>query len=110
MVLLPPETNVGVALILGSNNERHGMGTAKSIGGYDSGRAGRPLLLIKNVAENQADLLLPEWPSALDITNEVLRLREAVDEYSLNRIWFSAHARVDGTVTMITTPEISRVS
>jgi hypothetical protein len=26
---------------------------------------------LKNVAENLADLLLPEWPSALDITNEL---------------------------------------
>jgi hypothetical protein len=65
---------------------------------------------LKNVAKNLADLLLHERPSALDITNELLRLQEAVDEYSLNQIWFSAHARVDGTVTMITTPEICRVS
>jgi hypothetical protein len=41
---------------------------------------------LKNVAKNLADLLLHEWPSALDITNELHRLREAVDEYSLNRI------------------------
>jgi hypothetical protein len=60
------------------------MGTAISIGGYDSGRARRPSLSIKNVTENLADLLLPEWPSALDITNELHRLHEAVDEYSLN--------------------------
>jgi hypothetical protein len=65
---------------------------------------------LKNVAKNLADLLLHEWPSALDITNELHRLQEAVNEYSLNRIWFSPHARVDGTVTMITTPQIHRVS
>ncbi len=65
---------------------------------------------LKNVAKNLADLLLHEWPSALDIMNELHRLQEAVDEYSLNRIWFSTHARVDGTVMMITTPEICRVS
>jgi hypothetical protein len=64
----------------------------------------------KKIAKNLADLLLHEWPSALDITNELHRLQEAVDEYSLNQIWFSAHARVDGTVTMITTPEICQVS
>jgi hypothetical protein len=34
---------------------------------------------LKNIAENLADLLLCEWPSALDITNELHRLREAVD-------------------------------
>ncbi len=65
---------------------------------------------LKNVANNLSDLLLHEWPSALDITNELHRLQEAVDEYSLNRMWFSTHARVDGTVMMVTTPEIRRVS
>jgi hypothetical protein len=38
----------------------------------------------KNGAENLADLLLHEWPSALDITNELHRLQEAVNEYFLN--------------------------
>ncbi len=65
---------------------------------------------LKNVAKNLTDLLVHEWPSALDITNELHRLQEAVDEYSLNQIWFSAHARVDGIVMMVTTPEIRRVS
>jgi hypothetical protein len=65
---------------------------------------------LKNVAENLVDLLLPEWPSALDITNELHRLCEAINEYSLNQIWFSAHARVEGTAMMITTPRIRRVS
>jgi hypothetical protein len=64
----------------------------------------------KNDAKNLADLLCHEWLSALDITNELHRLQEAVDEYSLNQIWFSVHARVDGTVMMITTPEIRRAS
>jgi hypothetical protein len=39
---------------------------------------------LKNVAKNLTDLLLHEWPSALDITNELHRLQEALDEYSLN--------------------------
>jgi hypothetical protein len=65
---------------------------------------------LKNIAQNLADIYLPKWPNALDITNELHRLREAVDEYSLNRIWFSVHARVDGTVMMITTQEVRWVS
>jgi hypothetical protein len=65
---------------------------------------------LKNIAKNLADLLLHEWPSAIDITNELHRYQEAVNEYSLNQIWFSAYVRVDGTVTMITTPKICRVS
>jgi hypothetical protein len=65
--------------------------------------------LKKHCKEPQGHLV-HERPSALDITNELHRLQEAVDEYSLNQIWFSAHARVDGTVMMVTTPEIRRVS
>ncbi len=65
---------------------------------------------LKKIAKNLVDLLCHEWPSALDITNELHNLQEAVDEYSLSQSWFSAHARVDGTVMMITTPEISQVS
>jgi hypothetical protein len=64
---------------------------------------------LKKIAQNIAELLLLEWPSALDITNDHT-LRKAVDECSLNQIWFSAHARVDGKVMMITTPKIRRVS
>ncbi len=41
---------------------------------------------LKNVAKNLTDLLLHEWPSALDITNELHRLQEAVNEYFLNQI------------------------
>ncbi len=59
---------------------------------------------------NLTELLVHEWPSAFDITNELHRLQEAVNEYSLNQIWFSVHARVDGTVMMVTIPEIRRVS
>jgi hypothetical protein len=67
-------------------------------------------LQLKNIAQNFEVLLLPEWPSALGITNELHRLCEAVNDNSLNQRWFSAHARVEGTVMMVTTPEILRVS
>ncbi len=65
---------------------------------------------LKDIAENLEDLICPEWSSVLDNTNELQRLREAVDDHSLNQSWFSAHARVDGTVMMVTTPEIRQVS
>jgi hypothetical protein len=39
---------------------------------------------LKTIAQNLTDLLLPEWHSALDITNELHILPEAVDDYSLN--------------------------
>jgi hypothetical protein len=40
---------------------------------------------LKNIAQNLADLLLPEWSRALDITKELHRLHEAANKYSLNR-------------------------
>ncbi len=43
----------------------------------------------KNIAENLEDLICPEWSSAHDITNELHRLWEAVDDHSLNQRWFS---------------------
>jgi hypothetical protein len=114
MLLLPHETNLGVVLILSSirpslvrvlilssMKDLEWVPPNPSVDMTVEDLANlQPQL--KNVAENLSDLLLYEWPSALDITNELHRLQEAVDEYSLNRIWFSAHARVDGTVMMIT--------
>ncbi len=86
------------------------MSTAESIGGYDGGRSGQPMASIKKHCKEPSRSLCHEWTSALDITNELHRLRAAVNEYSLNRIWFRAHARIDGTVVMIATPEIRWVS
>jgi hypothetical protein len=37
---------------------------------------------LKNIAKNLEDLICPEWSNALDITNELHRLREAVDDHS----------------------------
>jgi hypothetical protein len=39
---------------------------------------------LKDITENLGDLICPEWFSALDITNELHRLREAVDDHLLN--------------------------
>jgi hypothetical protein len=103
MLLHPHETNLGVVLILSSMKDTERVPPNPSV----LVNLGHQL---KNVAENLADLLIHEWPSALDITNELHRLQKAVDEYSLNQIWFSVHARVDGTVMMITTPEIRWIS
>jgi hypothetical protein len=83
------------------------MGTAQSIGGYDGGRAGCTLSSFK---KHCRDLICPEWSSAFDITNELHRLWVAVDDHTLNQRWFSTQARVDGTVMIVTTPEIRWVS
>jgi hypothetical protein len=41
------------------NNKRHGMGTTKSIGGYDGEELDKLCHQLKNIAQNFADLLLP---------------------------------------------------
>jgi hypothetical protein len=109
MLLLPHETNFCVGLILSSMKDMEWVLPNPLVDMTVEDLATLRCQL-KNVAKNQADLFLHEWPSALDITNELHRLQEALNEYSLNQIWFSTHARVDGTVMMIMTPEIRRVS
>jgi hypothetical protein len=109
MLLLTHETNFCVVLILSTMKDTEWVPPNPLVDMMVEDLANLRHQL-KNIAENLADLLCHEWPSALDITNELHRLRKAVGEYSLNRIWFSAHTRVDGTVMMITTPEIRRVS
>jgi hypothetical protein len=109
MLLLPQHTNFGVVLILRSMKDTEWVPPNPSVDMTVEDLANLRRQL-KNVAKNLTDLFVHEWPSALDNTNELHRLRGAVDEYSLNQIWFSMHARVDGTVMMIRTPEICRVS
>jgi hypothetical protein len=109
MLLLPQHTYFGVVLILSSMKDMEWVPPNPSVDMTVEDLANLRRQL-KNVAKNLTELLVHEWPSALDITNELHRLQEAVDEYSLNQIWFSVHARVDGTVMMVTTPEIRRVS
>jgi hypothetical protein len=108
-MLLPQHTNFGVVLILSSMNDTEWVPPNPSVDMMVEDLANLRCQL-KNVAKNLTELLVHEWPSALDITNELHRLREAVNEYSLNQIWFSVHARVDGTVMMVTMPEIRWVS
>ncbi len=109
MLLLPQHTNFSVVLILSSMKDTEWVPPNPSVDMTVEDVANLRHQL-KNVAKNLTELLVHEWPSALDITNELLILQEAVNEYSLNQIWFSAHARVDGTVMMATTPEIRRVN
>ncbi len=109
MLLLPQHTNFGVVLILSSLKDTEWVPPNPSVDMMVEDLANLRHQL-KNVAKNLTDLLVHEWSSALDITNELHRLQKSVNEYSLNQIWFSAHARVDRTVMMVTMPEIRRVS
>jgi hypothetical protein len=109
MQLLPHKTNFCVVLILSTMKDMEWVPLNSSVDMTVEDLANLRRQL-KNIAKNLADLLCHEWPSALDITNELHRLQEAVNEYSLNQIWFSRQARVDCTVIMITTPGIIQVS
>jgi hypothetical protein len=109
MLLLPKHTNFGDVLILSLMKDMEWVPPNLSVDMTVEDLANLRHQL-KHIANNLSDLLLHELPSALDITNELHRLGEAVDEYSLNQIWFITHARVDGTVMMVMTLEIHRVS
>ncbi len=72
MLLLPHETNLSVVLILSSMKDMEWVPQNPLVDMTVEGLANLRHQL-KNVAENLADLLLHEWPSALDITNELHR-------------------------------------
>jgi hypothetical protein len=50
-------------------------------------------------------LILPKRSNAC---NKLHKFEEAVEVHRLSGQWFSAHARVDGAVVMVTMPEIRR--
>ncbi len=83
MLLLPHETNFCVVLILSSMKDT-GWVLPNPLANMTVEDLANLRRQLKNVAKNLTDLLLHEWPSALDITNELHRLQEALDEYSLN--------------------------
>jgi hypothetical protein len=78
MLLLPHETNFCGVLILSSIKDTEWVPPIPSVDltVEDLANLRRQL---KNVAKNLAGLLLHEWPSALDITNEHHILQEAVN-------------------------------
>ncbi len=55
-------------------------------------------------------LILPEWSNTFETTNEVHGLQEAVEAHCLNQQLFSAHARIDGTLVMVTMLDIHQIS
>jgi hypothetical protein len=65
---------------------------------------------LTDIAKNLGVLILLELFNALDITNEINGLQEAVEAHCLNQQLFSAHARIDGTVVMVTMMDICLVS
>jgi hypothetical protein len=85
MLLLPQHINFGIVLILSSMKDTEWVPPNPSVDMTveDLANLWRQL---KNVAKNLTELLVHQWSSALDITNELHRLQEAVNEYSLNQI------------------------
>ena len=65
---------------------------------------------LTSIAKKLQVLIPPEWSDAFKSSNELHGLREAVEAHGLLGQWFGAHARVNGTVVVVTTPDIHRVS
>jgi hypothetical protein len=55
-------------------------------------------------------ILLVTWSNAFEILYKLYELEEMVEVHDLLGQWFSAHARVDGAVVMVMTPDIRLVS
>jgi hypothetical protein len=79
MLLLPQHTNYGVVLILSSMKDTEWVPPNPSVDMTVEDLANLRRQL-KNIAKNLTELLVHEWPSALDITNKLHRLQEAVNE------------------------------
>jgi hypothetical protein len=65
---------------------------------------------LTNIAEKLQVLILPEWSNAFKIRNELHELREVVEVHGMSGQLLSMHAKVNGTVVMVTTPDICQVS
>jgi hypothetical protein len=61
-------------------------------------------------ADRLGTLILPTWSNAFEILDELGELEETVEAHDLLGAWFSAYARVDSAVVMMTMPEIYLVS
>jgi hypothetical protein len=55
-------------------------------------------------------LILPTWSNPCLILTKLGELEDLVDDHDLLGAWFGTHARIDGAVVMVTTPEICLVS
>jgi hypothetical protein len=73
MLLLPHETNLGVILILSSMKDTEWVPPNPLVDMMVEDLANLRRQLRK-ITDDLGDLLLHEWPSALDITNELHRL------------------------------------
>jgi hypothetical protein len=56
------------------------------------------------------NLIRPTWANPCLLLIKMGKLDELIDEHELSGAWFSAHARVDNGVVMVTTQEIQQVS
>ncbi len=73
MLLLPQHTNFGVVLILSSMKDTEWVPLNPSVDMMVEDLANLRRQL-QDIAKNLTDLLVHEWPSALDIANELHRL------------------------------------
>jgi hypothetical protein len=65
---------------------------------------------LRYYADQFDNLICPTWANPCLLLIKMGKLDEMIDEHELSGAWFSAHARVDDAVVMVTTPEIHLVS
>jgi hypothetical protein len=61
-------------------------------------------------ADSLGTLIHLAWLNPCLILAKLVELEETIDDHDLSGAWFSAHARVDGAVVMVTMSEIRLVS
>jgi hypothetical protein len=61
-------------------------------------------------ADQLDNLICPTWANSCLLLVKMGELDELIEEHELPGAWFSAHARVNNAVVMVTAPEIWQVS
>ncbi len=65
---------------------------------------------LRCVVDKLDNLIRPTWANPCLLLNRMSDLVELVDNHELSGAWFSAHARENNAVVMVTTPGIWQVS
>jgi hypothetical protein len=65
---------------------------------------------LRYYADQLDNLIHPTWANPCLLLIKMGELDELIDEHELWGAWFSAHARVNDAVVMVTMPEIRQVN
>jgi hypothetical protein len=65
---------------------------------------------LRYYADKLDNLICPTWANPCLLLDKMGGLVELVDNHELLGAWFSAHARIDNAIVMVTRPGIRQVS